>query len=56
MRREKDGRREKAPAIRRQPKGASKDAGSWDSRKKRTRARETPPAYEYGEKKGMETS
>ena len=56
MRREKDGRREKAPAIRRQPKGASKDAGSWNSRKKRTRARETPPAYEYGEKKGMETS
>ncbi|GAB7495752.1 hypothetical protein Bwad002_01030 [Bilophila wadsworthia] len=55
MRREEDGRREKAPAIRRQPKGASKDAGSWNSRKKRTRARETPLVCK-DEKKDMETS
>lgn len=46
----------KAQAIRREPEGAGKDAGSLDSRKKRTRARETPPTCEDGEKKDMETS
>lgn len=45
----------KAQAIRREPEGAGKDAGSLDSRKKQTRACETPLVCK-DEKKDMETS
>ncbi len=46
----------KTPALRKQPKGVSKDAGSRNFRKKRARARGMPPVYGDGKRKGMGTS